>query len=335
MGIEIIRRIGKKTLWLCHTGDLLRQAKKDMENQYPNIKIGLTTAGKLEIGDDVTISTVQTMDKIDPSLYEDEFDMVIVDECAHISGSPTQSKMFQRVINNIKARYKYGLTATPARSDDSIQSMYAYVGLNEDGKFDVTYKVDKTKIKTIISEHRKIDLYSGYDSYNMTKLFELNGQIEYNKLVSTLCENEERNEKILKQIMECHEEGRKQAVLSMRVEHCEQFVNKLNSIGIKAVLCVGKTKDKEREDILNERIDWDVIVSTYALFKEGISIKSLDTMHLTIPINDKSTTVQCAGRIERYMENKKQPIVYDYVDTDIEFCKKKYTNRRRSLKSRF
>ena len=169
----------------------------------------------------------------------------------------------------------------------------------------------------------------------MTKLFELNGQIEYNKLVSTLCENEERNEKILKQIMECHKEGRKQAVLSMRVEHCEQFVNKLNSIGIKAVLCVGKTKDKEREDILNERIDWDVIVSTYALFKEGISIKSLDTMHLTIPINDKSTTVQCAGRIERYMENKKQPIVYDYVDTDIEFCKKKYTNRRRSLKSRF
>ena len=69
MGIEIIRRIGKKTLWLCHTGDLLRQAKKDMEKQYPNIKIGLTTAGKLEIGEDVTISTVQTMDKIDPSLY--------------------------------------------------------------------------------------------------------------------------------------------------------------------------------------------------------------------------------------------------------------------------
>ena len=46
MGIEIIRRIGKKALWLCHTGDLLRQAMDDMLEQYPNIKIGLTTKGK-------------------------------------------------------------------------------------------------------------------------------------------------------------------------------------------------------------------------------------------------------------------------------------------------
>ena len=46
-GIEIIRRIGKKALWLCHTGDLLRQAKDDMLSMYPNMKIGLTTKGKL------------------------------------------------------------------------------------------------------------------------------------------------------------------------------------------------------------------------------------------------------------------------------------------------
>ena len=34
MGIEIAKRIGKKTLWLCHTGDLLRQAKDDILTLY-------------------------------------------------------------------------------------------------------------------------------------------------------------------------------------------------------------------------------------------------------------------------------------------------------------
>lgn len=335
MGIEIIRRLGKKTLWLCHTGDLLRQAKKDMEKQYPNIKIGLTTAGKLEIGEDVTISTVQTMDKIDPFLYENEFDVVICDESARTAGSPTQSKMFQRVINNIKARYKFGLTATPDRSDGMIKSMYAYIGLNEEGKFEATHKVDKSKIKTIISEHKRFEIDSGYNDFNMRRLYNYSGQIEFNKLITELSTNHSRTDKIIDNIVKCHEEGRKQAVLSLRVEHCEEFVAKLNKEGIKAVLCTGKTKDKDRNAILNQDIEWDVIVSTFALFKEGISINELDTMHLTLPVNDKATTVQCAGRVERYMDNKKQPIVFDYVDVDIPYCEKKYTNRRRSLKSRF
>lgn len=335
MGIELIRRIGKKTLWLCHTGDLLRQAKKDMEKQYPNIKIGLTTAGKLEIGEDVTISTVQTMDKIDPSLYENEFDVVICDESARTAGSPTQSKMFQRVVSNIKARYKFGLTATPDRSDGMIKTMYAYIGLNEDGKFEATHKVDKTKIKTIISRHERFEIDSGYNDFNMRRLYNYSGQIEFNKLINELSTNHSRTDKIIDNIVKCHEEGRKQAVLSLRVEHCEEFVDKLNKEGIKAVLCTGKTKDKDRNAILNQEVEWDVIVSTFALFKEGISINELDTMHLTLPVNDKATTVQCAGRVERYMDNKKEPIVFDYVDVDIPYCEKKYTNRRRSLKSRF
>ena len=335
MGIEILRRIGKKTLWLCHTGDLLRQAKKDMENQYPNIKIGLTTAGKLEIGEDVTISTVQTMDKIDPSLYENEFDVVIVDEVAHCVGGPTQSKMFQRVVSNVKARYKFGLTATPDRSDGLIKTMYAYIGLTPEGKFEAAYKVDKNRIKTIIAKHIRFDINSGYNEFNMRKLYNYSGQIEYTKLINELSLNSERTNKIIQNIMDCHKQGRKQAVLSLRVEHCKEFVAKLNNLGIKAVLCTGKTKDKERNVILNQEIEWDVVVSTFALFKEGISIKELDTMHLTLPINDKSTTVQCAGRVERYLDGKKEPLVYDYVDVDIPYCEKKYITRRRSLKSRF
>ena len=335
MGIELIRRIGKKALWLCHTGDLLRQAQQDMLDQYPTIKIGLTTEGKLEIGEDVTISTIQTMDKIDPNLYKNEFDIVICDECAHVAGSPTQMKMFQRIISNIPARYKFGLTATPARSDGMIKSMYAYIGLSMNGEFEPTYKIERDEVKTMPSIHKKIEIESGYDEDKLYDLYDASGMMSYTLLINNLCENDIRTEKILENVKECQKEGRKQVILSGRVSHCEKMVEMLQNDGYKAILCVGKVSDKKRKEILTNVENWDILVATYSLLKEGVSIKPLDTLHLATPVKDKSIVVQSAGRIERYLEGKKQPIVYDYVDIDIPYCVKAYSSRKSSLRKRF
>ena len=339
MGVEIIKRIGQKALWLCHTGDLLRQAKEDFLTQYPDIKIGLTTEGKLEIGEDITISTIQTMDKIDPKLYANEFNVVICDECAHVASAPTQMKMFGRVLSQIPARYKYGLTATPMRSDGLTKAMYAYIGMSMEGKFEPTYKIDRSEVKTIQCEHVKVELYNGYDGEKIMMLYDTSGMMIYNDLISTLCDDLKRTNKILDKVEECYKEGRKQVILSSRVEHCEQIVELLNERGINAKLCTGKVPAKKRKAILTLQEDWDVIVATYSLLKEGVSVSELDTLHLATPVRSKNDKggmiIQCAGRIERYLENKKQPIVYDYVDTDIPYCEKAYIDRRRALKRRF
>lgn len=336
MGIEMIRRIGKRALWLCHTGDLLRQAKSDMLELYPNMKIGMTTEGKLEIGEDVTISTIQTLEKIDPQLYINQFDVVICDECSHVAGAPTQMKMFQKVISQIPARYKYGLTATPARSDKMTKAMYAYIGCNKDGDFEPTYKISKNDVNTIPSTHKRIDMYSGYDGRKILEIVDTSGMMEYSRLITSLSENKERTMKIIDQVVECNKEGRKQVVLSLRVDHCKEIAKELENRGVKVELVTGKTtSDKKREAVLKQKVDWDVIVSTYSLLKEGVSIKELDTLHLATPIKDKGMIVQCAGRIERYLPNKKEPIVYDYVDIDIPYCEKRYVDRRRALKNRF
>ena len=115
----------------------------------------------------------------------------------------------------------------------------------------------------------------------------------------------------------------------------QRNLEKLIAKGIKAVICVGAVTAKKRNEILNQKTKWDVLVATYSLLKEGVSIKQLDTLHLATPVKDKSTVVQCAGRIERYLEGKKQPVVYDYVDMDIPYCVNAYTARRRALKSRY
>lgn len=334
MGIEIIKRIGKKTLWLCHTGDLLRQAHDDFKKMYPNVKIGLTTQGKLEIGADITISTIQTMDKIDPDLYRDQFEVVVCDECAHVAGSPTQMKMFTRILSHVPARYKFGLTATPSRSDGTIKTMYAYIGCNPSGNFEPTYEVSRDCVKKIECIHEPVNLNIGYNTIKRHKIYDSSGMLEFNRLIETLSEDPERNKIVCDNIYKCWLEKRKQVVLCHRVNHCEILTEMLNDRGIKAVICTGKTTDKKRKQILNLDIEWDVLVATYSLLKEGISINELDTLHMVTPVADKAITVQCAGRIERYMDGKKQPIAFDYVDMDIPYCKKKFSDRKRFLKRR-
>lgn len=331
MGIEAIHRINKKFLWLTHTKDLLNQALEDMKFLFPNIDVGLITEGKIDIGRDGAIATIQTLVNIDPDLYADQFEIVVCDECHHVCGSPTISKMFSKVISKIPARYKFGLTATPERSDTLIKTMYTLIGMAPSGEFKPTYAIDRKEINTIEAEHLKfdVDLNYGYGILNS------DGTLDYNTLIDFLTDHEERNNIILDNVEKMSLENRKQVVLCHRVRHVEELYNKLAERGHRVKMVVGKVSNKKRKEILEKCDNWDIMVATYSLLKEGISIKELDTLHLCTPQKNKSMIVQCAGRIERYLENKNQPLIFDYVDINVPYCLGAYRKRKSSLKNRF
>lgn len=329
-GIEIIHKIGKKALWIVHTKDLLKQAAKNMKEMYPNLEIGYITEGKVDIGRDVTISTVQTLDKISPSIYAEEFGVVVVDECHHVSGSLTFSKMFQRVVDSIPARWKIGLSATVFRNDSLTITMFTTLGTNRSGQFVPSYTVTRDRIKTLTAEHVPMEIMTefSYDTLNE------DGTIEYNLLIDYLSQNEYRNQCIIDNVIKCNEEGRKQALLCLRVAHCELLYEKLKEKGLRVELITGKTAAKKRESALNETDNWDVIISTISLFKEGINIKALDSVHLCSPAKDKSAVIQACGRCERVMEGKKEPKFFDYIDVKFPYCVSAYKKRKSYLKNR-
>lgn len=330
-GIEIIHWIGKRFLWITHTGDLLRQTLSRMLHLYPTLDIGLITEGEINIGKDGCIATVQTLSNVDVEDFKDYFDVIVVDECAHVSGAPTLTKMFQKVLDSFPARYKFGLTATPSRSDTLINTMYAYLGLSPQGYFEPTFKVDKEKVKTMIAEHQKVDIPFAID-FNMLNA---DGTFDYFRLIEFISNNKKRNDIIVENVIENKNKGRKQVILCQLVSHCEYLQQQLLEKGVKSELLVGKVKPKARDRILNNPNEWDVIVSTYKLLKEGVDVKELDTLHLCTPQVDKATVVQCVGRIERFANNKQQPIVYDYVDTKIPYCENSFTKRFRFIKKRY
>ncbi len=128
MGIALVKRFGKKALWLTHTLDLLRQSKERAGLYMDKRVIGTITEGKVNIGSGITFATIQTMCKLDLAQYKDLWDTIIVDECHRCSGTPTAMTQFYKVLNSLAARHKFGLSATVHRSDGMIEATYALLG---------------------------------------------------------------------------------------------------------------------------------------------------------------------------------------------------------------
>lgn len=331
IGIEIAKRIGKNTLWLCHTGDLLRQTVDRIHKLYPYLPVGTITEGSINmVNDGITVSTIQTLVDIDPEIYAKKFDVVITDECHHVSGSPTISKMHIKILNYVAARYKYGLSATLTRADTLIKSMYAYVGTNTEGDFSPVFRIKKDQTNTLIAKHIRVDLNTPF-SYDT---LDESGMFNYPALVEFLGNNEGRNLAIVNNVISALEKHKKQLVLCQRIDQCETINKMLQERGVKSVLLVGKVTNKKRKEILNGIADWNVIVATLSLAKEGLDVPELSCLHWGMVVSDKVATIQSVGRIERVYEGKPEPEVYDYVDINYPYCLGKYKKRVSFLKRR-
>lgn len=330
-GIEIIRRVGLNALWLTHTKDLLRQTVSRIKSLYPSIPIGTITEGKINmVSNGITVSTIQTLVDVDKDLYKNNFGVVVCDECHRVAASPTLQKMFGKIINVIPARYKYGLTASDKRNDTLTKSMYAIVGCAPSGLFEPTWRIDRKDAHTLTAQHVCVELDTPF-SYAMLNN---DGTFNYNGLVDYLASYMPRNKFICNKIKELAGNGRKQLVLCSRVEQCQLLNSMLLDLGVRSVLLIGKVSDKKRKEILEGSVDWQVIVATVSLAKEGLDVVSLDTLHLVSCLANKSDTVQSVGRIERVKEGKKEPIVFDYVDMKIPYLVSKYKKRVSWLKRR-
>ena len=192
MGIALAAVLKRKVLWVTHTQDLLTQSFARAEQYFPAETLGTITDGKVRLGSHMTFATVQTLSKLDLTQYRDAWDVVIVDECHRLAGSPTQVTMFYKVMNSLAARYKYGLSATVHRSDGMIKSTFAVLG-------PVVYQVPDEAVADKIMKVRICRRDTGL-AINRSCL-DTDGTLVYNELLSYLGESRERNELIVKDLI--------------------------------------------------------------------------------------------------------------------------------------
>ena len=311
MGIALAVKLGRKCLWLTHTQDLLKQSY-DRAKQYIDEKLlGTITAGKVNIGSGITFATVQTLCKQDLTQYKYMWDVVIVDECHRVAGTPTSATQFSKVISNLASPHKYGLSATVHRADGLIKCCYMLLG-------DVRHIVPDEAVKERCMQV-KIERVDTFAKMPFEALG-TDGTINYTKLISSLASNKLRNDEILYKIAEAPENYH--LVLSDRLEQLYDIYNNLpTNLKDLASVIDGKMTSKkgkaEREQAIEDMRAGrkHFLFASYKLAKEGLDIPRLDRLHLATPQKDYAIIVQSVGRIARTFQGKKQPICFDYVDS--------------------
>lgn len=322
MGIALAAALGVKTLWLTHTKDLLTQSKARAAQYINSDLLGTITEGKVDIGQSMTFATIQTMCKVDPEQYRDEWDCIIVDECHRVSGTPTAVTQFSKVLNSLRARHKYGLSATVHRADGLIKATYAMIG-------EVVWTVPDEAVKNRVMT---VHVHPKGTGVGMSASFlNSDGTVNYARLITYLTELEIRNKLIMADLLE--NRSHFNLVLSERVGHLKELYSMLPP-ALKAQAAVidgsmtSKVKKAEREQAIEDMRTGRkrYLFATYALAKEGLDIPRLDRLFLTTPQKDYAVIVQSVGRVARTFKDKQQPIVYDYVD-NIRSLLKSYKQR--------
>lgn len=319
MGIALAARLGRRTLWLCHTLDLIKQSKERAEQYMSKDLMGTITEGKVNLGNGITFATIQTMCKLDLPQYKDYWDCIITDEVHRVSGSPTAVTQYQKVLNGLSARHKYGLSATVHRSDGMIQATYALVG-------EVAYKVPDEAVADKIMKVGIAPVNTGLKISR--EALNTDGTLNYAKLITYLTENTARNKLIVDSI-----ERKPSLILSDRLNHLEELIRLLPADMRKdAVMISGKMTSKtgkaKREQALEDMRSGKkkYLFATYSLAKEGLDVPRLERLFLTTPQKDYAVVTQSIGRIARTFEGKSDPIAYDFVD-DIGYLVKSYKKR--------
>lgn len=320
MGIAIAVKLNRPTLWLCHTLDLVNQSKQRAEQYISKDMIGTIVAGKVNIGKGITFATIQTMSNLDLTQYKNQWDCIITDEVHRVSGTPTAITQYQKVLNSLAARHKYGLSATVHRSDNMIQATCALVG-------DIAYKVPDNAVSNKIM---RVGIYPISTNVHMSKeALNTDGTLNYSKLITYLTENEDRNQLIVNTI-----EQKPSLILSDRLKHIEALMNLLpDDMRKQAVMISGKMTSKKAKEQREQAIEdmrngkKKYLFATYSLAKEGLDIPCLERLYLTTPQKDYAIVTQSIGRIARLCERKCKPIAYDFVD-DIRYFVNSYKKRR-------
>ncbi|MCR4763407.1 MAG: DEAD/DEAH box helicase family protein [Lachnospiraceae bacterium] len=250
----------------------------------------------------------------------DSYGMIICDECHHIASAQGQVLM-----GRVRAKYVYGLSATPERSDHLETLVYMLLGPVRH-KYSVKEQADA----------QGLDRYVYPRFTRVAYLAERTPDIyEADNLIA---DSEVRNEQIVTDIQQAIESGRTPVVLTKLKRHAELLSKLLQGKADHVYLVYGGQTMKQNQEIKEQmfRVPQEeslVLIATGQKIGEGFNFPRLDTLMLAAPIKFDGRLIQYIGRLNRPYEGKTDVTVYDYVDPHIRFFDRQYRNRLKAYKN--
>lgn len=248
-----------------------------------------------------------------------EYGMCIMDECHHAATATVIE-----ILQEVKAKYVYGVTATPMRSDGLEKINYMLLG---DVRYRYTAK-DRAEEQGI--EHLVYPRFTRV-AYPRSQ------EMHINDAYMLIKDSEVRNEQIVDDVKKCIDNGRTPLVLTRYKEHASLLSERLQAYADKLFLLSGDKSKKELQEIREKMEDVSpdetmILVATGQMVGEGFDYPRLDTLIMATPVSWKGIVEQYAGRLNRDYAGKKNVVVYDYVDSHIYKFDKMYGKRLKAYK---
>ena len=251
-----------------------------------------------------------------------EYGLVLIDECHH-----SASETIANVLKELKAKYVYGVTATPKRADGLEKINYMLIGPI---RYSYTAK-EKAKEQGI--QHLVYPRFTR----TVPPRGVITGKMHPNEAYDIIHNNDLRDEQIVDDVKNCVSEGRTPVVLSRYKDHSEKLYKRLKSYADYVFLMTGNNSKKEHRKILEQmrQVGNDesmILVATGSLVGEGFDFPRLDTLFMATPVSFRGVVEQYAGRLNRDYVGKENVIIYDYVDNHIPMFDNMYMKRLKAYK---
>ena len=320
------------TLILVHSTALLSQWKQALEQfltidetlpEEPKKRgrkkkrqlIGQLGGGKNSLSGIVDIAIIQSLfdgeDKHVKDLVAD-YGMVICDECHHVAAFS-----FEKVLKAARAKYVYGLSATPTRQDGHHPIVFMQCG-------PIRYLVDA-------KQQAQQRSFSHFLIPRLTKT-RLPDTQSIQDVYAAVVKNELRNAQIIHDVVSAIKDGRTPIILTERRDHAEALFAVLQNSAAHVFLLLGSDSAKDKREKLEalRAVPQDeslLIVATGKYIGEGFDEPRLDTLFIAMPFSWKGTLAQYVGRLHRNYEGKREVCVYDYVDIHVPMLERMYQKR--------
>ena len=240
-------------------------------------------------------------------------------ECHHAAASTVIE-----ILQEIKAKYVYGVTATPMRSDGLEKIGYMLLG---NIRYRYTAK-DRAK-----EQGMKYLVYPRFTRVAYPRSQEMH----INDAYMLIRDSGVRNEQIVEDVKKCIAHGRTPVVLTRYKEHASLLSERMQAYADKIFLLSGDKSKKELQEVRlqMEEVSADetmILVATGQMVGEGFDYPRLDTLIMATPVSWKGLVEQYAGRLNRDYAGKKDVVIYDYVDSHIDKFDKMYGKRLKAYK---
>ena len=318
--------LGTRTLIVSHKTVLLDQYRSEIDKFFDSesIKVGMVKAGGAkkkcdprDISYDIVLSTVQSILKVNQPI--DTFGLVIIDEVHHYA-----SEFFSTVNYKVNAPVIIGLSADKERSDKLDYVIDAHLGpyiYTEEPKNDQTSRVDVHAFRCSTTPKVKQAAYKD--------------EIGWMEKMNAMCVSAERNEFIAHAVkhfadQDPHIAQRHLLLLCKNKDQVDDLHARLTLLMEPQTRILQWTGDRKNRKMTHaEAANAQILVATYGMLGEGVSLDLLDT--LIICSQNKMNMNQAFGRILR----RKFDFPYVVIDfDDVNFFPGMFSHRLKQYRER-